>query len=86
MQRVFECEPPCRWNGYNKVFFKTLLARPERPDAYLVVVTADTLLLQTVLRSRHVSHEQLWEFMQLRSVPLRAVLGAKSRHGVRASM
>ena len=24
----------------------------------------DTFLLQTVLRSRHVSHEQLWEFMQ----------------------
>ena len=24
----------------------------------------DTLLLQQVLRSRHVSHEQLWEFMQ----------------------
>jgi hypothetical protein len=27
----------------------------------------DTLLLQTVLRSRHVSHEQLWEFMQYKS-------------------
>ena len=25
----------------------------------------DTLLLQHVLRSRHVSHEQLWEFMQI---------------------
>ena len=24
----------------------------------------DTLLLQTILRSRHVSHEQLWQFMQ----------------------
>ena len=23
----------------------------------------DTLLLQTVLQSRHVSHEQLWQFM-----------------------
>ena len=41
MQRVFECEPPCTWNGYNKVFFKFLLARQERPDAYLVVVTAE---------------------------------------------
>ena len=27
----------------------------------------DTLLLQQVLRSRHVSHEQLWEFMQYRA-------------------
>lgn len=27
----------------------------------------DTLLLQQVLRSRHVSHEQLWEFMQHRA-------------------
>ena len=41
MQRVFECEPPCTWNGYNKVFFKTLLVRPEKPDAYLVIVTAE---------------------------------------------
>ena len=41
MQRVFDCEPPCTWNGYNKVFFKTLLARPEKPDAYLAIVTAE---------------------------------------------
>ena len=27
----------------------------------------DTLLLQTILRSRHVSHEQLWEFMQCKA-------------------
>jgi hypothetical protein len=27
----------------------------------------DTLLLQTILRSRHVSHEQLWEFMQYKA-------------------
>jgi hypothetical protein len=27
----------------------------------------DTLLLQQVLRSRHVSHEQLWQFMQLKA-------------------
>jgi hypothetical protein len=27
----------------------------------------DTLLLQTVLRSRHVSHEQLWDFMQYKA-------------------
>jgi len=41
MQRVFECEPPCTWNGHNKVLFKTLLARPAKPDAYLVVVSAE---------------------------------------------
>ena len=27
----------------------------------------DTLLLQTILRSRHVSHEQLWDFMQYKA-------------------
>ena len=27
----------------------------------------DTLLLQQVLRSRYVSHEQLWEFMQYKA-------------------
>lgn len=43
VQRVFDCEPPCTWNGYNKVFFKTLLAGPAKPDAYLVVATADQL-------------------------------------------
>ena len=41
MQKVFECEPPCTWNGHNKVLFKTLLARPEKPDAYMVILTAE---------------------------------------------
>jgi hypothetical protein len=27
----------------------------------------DTILLQTILRSRHVSHEQLWQFMQYKA-------------------
>ncbi len=27
----------------------------------------DTFILQTVLRARHISHEQLWEFMQLKT-------------------
>src|SRR5579864_7687290 len=35
----------------------------------------DTLLLQQVLRSRHVSHEQLWEFMQHRAREHRVGLG-----------
>ena len=39
--KVFDCEPPCMWNGHNKVLFKRLLATPERPDAYLVTVTAE---------------------------------------------
>ena len=41
MQRVFECEPPCIWNGYNKILFKTPLPSPEKPDAYLVIFTAE---------------------------------------------
>ena len=39
--RVFECEPPCVWEGRNKVLFKARLRHPARPDAYLVAVTAD---------------------------------------------
>ena len=41
INKVFDCESPCVWNGHNKVLFKTLLARPEKPDAYLVTVTAE---------------------------------------------
>ena len=41
IQKVFECEPPCVWAGRNKVLFKTLLVHPEKPDAYLVLVTAE---------------------------------------------
>ena len=40
ISKVFECEPPCVWNGHNKVLFTRLLAAPARPDAYLVTVTA----------------------------------------------
>ena len=41
LSKVFDCEPPCIWNGHNKVLFKRLLASPTRPDAYLVTVTAE---------------------------------------------
>ena len=41
ISKVFECEPPCVWNGHNKVLFKRLLAAPARPDAYLVTLTAE---------------------------------------------
>ena len=27
ISKVFDCEPPCIWNGHNKVLFKTLLRR-----------------------------------------------------------
>jgi hypothetical protein len=40
-QKVFDCEPLCVWNGHNKVLFKALLAGPEKPDAYLVTITAE---------------------------------------------
>ncbi len=39
--KVFECEPRCVWNGHNKVLFKRLLPKPERPDAYLVTLTEE---------------------------------------------
>jgi hypothetical protein len=36
--RVFECTDPCLWNGDNKLLFRRVLSRPERPDMFLVVV------------------------------------------------
>jgi hypothetical protein len=39
LHKVFECEPPCTWNGHNKVLFKSILERPAKPDAYLVTMT-----------------------------------------------
>jgi hypothetical protein len=39
LHKVFECEPPCTWNGHNKVLFKNLLEGPAKPDAYLVTMT-----------------------------------------------
>lgn len=41
LHKVFDCEPPCIWEGKNKVLFKTRLARPTKPDAYLVAMTAE---------------------------------------------
>jgi hypothetical protein len=43
VHKVFECEPPCVWEGRKKVVFKARLPHPARPDAYLVAVTADQL-------------------------------------------
>lgn len=41
VEKVFDCEAPCVWNSHNKVLFKRLLRRPERPDAYMLIVTED---------------------------------------------
>ena len=41
LEKVFECEPPCIWNGHNKVLFKKLLRESAKPDAYLVTITAE---------------------------------------------
>ena len=35
---VFECAEPCVWQGQNKVLFKRMLATPQQPDYFLVVV------------------------------------------------
>ena len=37
VDRVFECDEPCVWQGQNKVFFKHMLAAPREPDFFLVV-------------------------------------------------
>lgn len=39
MYKVFDAEPPCVRDGHTRVFFRAILPRPERPDAYLVTVT-----------------------------------------------
>ena len=38
INRVFECADPCVWLGQNKLLFKRMLAVPEKPDGFLVVV------------------------------------------------
>jgi len=37
INRVFECDEPCVWQGQNKVFFKYMLTAPREPDFFLVV-------------------------------------------------
>ena len=37
INRVFECDEPCVWQGQNKVFVKYMLAAPQEPDFFLVV-------------------------------------------------
>jgi len=37
LNRVFECEEPCVWQGQNKILFKHMLAASREPDCFLVV-------------------------------------------------
>ena len=37
INRVFECDEPCVWQGQNKILFKYMLAAPREPDLFLVV-------------------------------------------------
>ena len=37
INRVFECDEPCVWQGQNKVFVKYMLTAPREPDFFLVV-------------------------------------------------
>ena len=41
LYKVFDCESPCAWSGHQRILFKRLLRRPEKPDAYLVVVKSE---------------------------------------------
>ncbi len=43
LNRVFECEHPCIWQGQFKVLFKYLLPHPEPPDYYLVAATQNNM-------------------------------------------
>jgi len=37
INRVFECQEPCVWQGQNKILFRRMLAAPRQPDCFLVV-------------------------------------------------
>jgi hypothetical protein len=41
MGRVFECADPSVWMGYNKLLFRRILSRDERPDCFLVVAQSE---------------------------------------------
>ncbi len=41
LNKVFDCEPPCVWNGQKNVLFRRILPRPAKPDAYLVTATSE---------------------------------------------
>ena len=38
LNRVFHCAEPSVWMGYNKLLFKRMLTKGERPDYFFVVV------------------------------------------------
>lgn len=38
IERVFECAEPCVWRGDNKLLFKRMLNKPEKPDMFLIVL------------------------------------------------
>jgi hypothetical protein len=41
MGRVFECADPSVWMGCNKLLFRRILSRGERPDCFLVVAKSE---------------------------------------------
>lgn len=47
IDRVFDCAEPCVWQGENKLLFKRMLGKPEKPDGFLVVARPE---LNGVLR------------------------------------
>ena len=50
INRVFECDEPCVWQGQNKVMFKYMLAAPREPDCFLAVAR------QSEIGRLHVGH------------------------------
>ena len=43
IERVFECAPPCIWNGQHKVLFKRMLPAAERPEYFLVATRPEQI-------------------------------------------
>jgi len=37
INRVFDCDDPCVWQGQNKILFKRTLVVPRQPECFLVV-------------------------------------------------
>jgi hypothetical protein len=43
INRVFECAEPSVWMGCNKLLFRRILRRGERPDCFLVAAKSELL-------------------------------------------
>ena len=61
INRVFECAEPSVWMGCNKLLFRRILRRGERPDCFLVAVESE-LIGQLLVGRRGWRSPETWLF------------------------